>query len=130
VYEPRTLVFYEAPHRLQESLTDLVQVFGADRRAAVAREITKRFESTYRGTLGTLAQRAAEDPDMSRGEIVLVVHGAEPRESASDIEVDGLLRALLAELPVSQAAKIAARISGRPRKDLYDRALALGTPRG
>ena len=130
VYEPRTLVFYEAPHRLQESLTDLVQVFGADRRAAVAREITKRFESTYRGTLGQLAQRVADDPDMSRGEIVLVVHGAEPRESASDIEVDGLLRALLAELPVSQAAKIAARISGRPRKDLYDRALVLGTPRG
>jgi 16S rRNA (cytidine1402-2'-O)-methyltransferase len=61
---------------------------------------------------------------------VLVVHGAGPRESAGDVEVDVLLRALLAELPVSQAAKIAARISGRPRKDLYDRALALGTPRG
>jgi len=130
VYEPRTLVFYEAPHRLQESLNDLVQVFGADRHAAIAREITKRFENTYRGTLGTLAQRAAEDPDMSRGEIVLVVRGAEPRESASDVEVDGLLRVLLAELPVSQAARIAARISGRPRKDLYGRALALGTPRG
>jgi 16S rRNA (cytidine1402-2'-O)-methyltransferase len=130
VSESRTLVFYEAPHRLQESLADLVQVFGADRHAAIAREITKRFESAYRGTLGALAQRATEDPDMSRGEIVLVVHGAEAPQSASEIEVDGLLRALLAELPVSQAAKIAARISGRPRKDLYDRALALGAPGG
>ncbi len=128
--EQRTLVFYEAPHRLQDSLADLVQVFGADRQAAIAREITKKFESTYRGTLGALGQRAAEDPDMSRGEIVLVVHGAGPPATAGDIEVDGLLRVLLAELPVSQAAKIAARISGRPRKDLYDRALALGTPRG
>ena len=67
---------------------------------------------------------------MSRGEIVLVVQGAELPDTASDIEVDGLLRALLAELPVSQAARIAARISGRPRKDLYGRALALGAPRG
>ena len=128
--EPRTLVFYEAPHRLQESLADLVQVFGADRRAAIVREITKKFESAYRGTLGALAQRAASDPDMSRGEIVLVVNGAGPPPTASDVEADGLLRALLAELPVSQAARIAARISGRPRKELYDRALALGPPQG
>jgi 16S rRNA (cytidine1402-2'-O)-methyltransferase len=128
--EPRTLVFYEAPHRLQESLADLVQVFGAERHAAIVREITKKFESAYRGTLGALAQRAASDPDMSRGEIVLVVNGAGPPPTASDVEADGLLRALLAELPVSQAARIAARISGRPRKELYDRALALGPPQG
>lgn len=126
--ETRTLVFYEAPHRLQESLADLAQVFGAARVAAVAREITKRFESVYRGTLGSLTGQSLRDPDMSRGEIVLVVGGAPERAGPGDAEVDTLLRALLAELPVSQAAKIAARVTGRARKALYDRALVLGTP--
>jgi len=125
--EPRTLVFYEAPHRLQESLADMVQVLGAARPAAVAREITKRFESVYRGTVATLAEQSLRDPDMSRGEIVIVVGGATEQVAPEDAEVDQLLRALLAELPVSQAAKVAARVSGRPRKQLYDRALALGS---
>jgi len=126
--EPRTLVFYEAPHRLQESLADMVQALGAARPAAVAREITKRFESVYRGTVATLAEQSLRDPDMSRGEIVIVVGGATEQVAPEDAEVDQLLRALLAELPVSQAAKVAARVSGRPRKQLYDRALALGSP--
>jgi len=125
--EPRTLVFYEAPHRLQESLADMVQALGAARPAAVAREITKRFESVYRGTVATLAEQSLRDPDMSRGEIVIVVGGATEQVAPEDAEVDQLLRALLAELPVSQAAKVAARVSGRPRKQLYDRALALGS---
>jgi 16S rRNA (cytidine1402-2'-O)-methyltransferase len=125
--EPRTLVFYEAPHRLQESLADMVQVLGAARPAAVAREITKRFESVYRGTVATLAEQSLRDPDMSRGEIVIVVGGATEQVAPEDAEVDQLLRALLAELQVSQAAKVAARVSGRPRKQLYDRALALGS---
>ena len=124
--EPRTLVFYEAPHRLQESLADLAQAFGAERQAVIAREITKRFESVYRGTLAHLAQLAAQDADMSRGEIVLVVRGATEEVARQDADVDGVLRALLAELPVAQAAKLAARITGRARKELYERALALG----
>ncbi len=128
--ESRTLVFYEAPHRLRESLEDLARVFGGARRAVVAREITKRFESVYRGTLSELATRAAEDADMSRGEVVLVIEGSTAQAVAASADADGLLRALLAELPVAQAAKIAARATGRPRKELYDRALALGPPRG
>jgi len=123
--EARTLVFYEAPHRLRESLEDLAAVFGVERPAAVARELTKRFETVYRGTLGSLAQQAASDAGMTRGEIVLVVQGAAGRAAADDADADRVLRVLLEELPVSQAARLAAQITGRPRKDLYERALRL-----
>ncbi len=123
--ESRTLVFYEAPHRLRESLEDLAAVFGVERPAAVARELTKKFETVYRGTLGSLAQLAARDAGMTRGEIVLVVQGAAGRAAADDADADRVLRALLEELPVSQAARLAAQITGRPRKDLYERALRL-----
>jgi len=126
--EPRTLVFYEAPHRLRESLDDLAAAFGAERPAAVARELTKRFETVYRGTLGSLAQQAATDPDMTRGEIVLVVQGAARAASADDAEAERVLRILLEDLPVSQAARIAAQLTGRSRKELYDRALRLRPP--
>ena len=123
--EARTLVFYEAPHRLREALDDLAEIFGADRPAAVARELTKRFETVYRGTLGTLAQQAASDADMSRGEIVLVVQGAASETSVDDAEAERVLNILLEAVPVSQAARIAAQITGRARKELYERALRL-----
>jgi 16S rRNA (cytidine1402-2'-O)-methyltransferase len=126
--ESRTLVFYEAPHRLRESLDDLAAAFGAERPAAVAREITKKFESVYRGTLGTLARQAASDPDMARGELVLVVQGAAAQVAADDAEAERVLRVLLAELPVSQAARLAAQLTGRARKELYERALRLQAP--
>ena len=123
--EPRTLVFYEAPHRLRESLEDLAAAFGADRPAAVARELTKKFETVYRGTLGALARQAATDSDMTRGEIVLVVQGAASATSVDDVEAERVLKILLEEMPVSQAARIAAQVTGRARKELYERALRL-----
>jgi 16S rRNA (cytidine1402-2'-O)-methyltransferase len=125
--ETRTLVFYEAPHRVRECLDDLAAAFGAGRAAVVAREITKKFESAYRGTLAELALRAASDADFSRGEIVIVVQGAPAREQGEEdgIAAQGVLRVLLEELPVSQAAKLAARITGRGRNELYELALAL-----
>jgi len=123
--ESRTLVFYEAPHRLRESLEDLAAAFGADRPAAVARELTKKFETVYRGTLGVLAQQAATDADMTRGEIVLVVQGAASATSVDDVEAERVLKILLEEMPVSQAARIAAQVTGRARKELYERALRL-----
>jgi len=123
--ESRTLVFYEAPHRLAEALEDLAAVFGEDRPAAVAREITKKFETVYRGSLGALALRSGTDADMVRGEIVIVVQGAAQAAAASDGDADRVLRVLLDDLPVSQAAKLAAQLTGRPRKDLYERALRL-----
>jgi 16S rRNA (cytidine1402-2'-O)-methyltransferase len=123
--EPRTLVFYEAPHRLCETLEDLVAAFGGDRPAAVARELTKKFETVYRGMLDSLARQAATDPDMVRGEIVVVVQGAGREVSAAEADADRVLRTLLEELPVAQAAKLAAQLTGRPRKELYERALRL-----
>jgi 16S rRNA (cytidine1402-2'-O)-methyltransferase len=127
--EERTLVFYEAPHRLRESLDDLAAVLGAARPAAVAREITKKFETVYRGTLGSLAQQAAGDAGMARGELVLVVQGAERAARPEEVDAERVLRPLLEDLPVAQAAKLAAQITGLARKQLYDLALKLRGPR-
>ncbi len=123
--ESRTLVFYEAPHRLVETLDDLVAALGGDRPAAIARELTKKFETVYRGSLGALARQASADAHMARGEIVIVVQGAPKASTAADADADRVLRTLLEELPASQAAKLAAQITGRPRKELYERALGL-----
>lgn len=125
VAETRTLVLYEAPHRLRESLADLARVLGSARRASVARELTKKFETVYRGALADLARRAAEDPDMVRGEIAIVVEGATRQLAADATHADRVLRILLAELPSSQAAKLASQITGRPRREMYERALEL-----
>lgn len=129
--ESRTLVFYEAPHRVQDCLADLAAVFGDGRAVVMARELTKKFETTYRGTAAELAARAAQDADMSRGEIVIVVQGA---QASAETEKDSaaaqsVLRVLLEELPVSQAAKLAARITGAGRNELYELALALSQAR-
>lgn len=125
--ESRTLVFYEAPHRLIDMLQDLVAVFGSDRKATVSRELTKRFETTYAGALQELLALAEQNADMSRGEIVVIVAGAAaaPAQSETTMNADQVLRALLDELPPSQAAKIAARLTGLKRSALYERALAL-----
>ena len=129
--ETRTLVFYEAPHRLRECLADLAQGLGETREAVIAREITKKFESVYRGTLAQLAARAADDADLSRGEIVIVVRGAEPAadDAGEAVAARELLRVLLGELPVSQAAKLAARITGRGRNEMYELALEIAKTR-
>ena len=75
--EPRTLVLYESPHRVQDTLEDCVEVFGAARSGAVVREITKLHETTYRGSLRELSSLAKSDADFARGEIVLLIAGAE-----------------------------------------------------
>jgi 16S rRNA (cytidine1402-2'-O)-methyltransferase len=122
--EPRTLILYEAPHRLAECLADLAAACGPARRACVARELTKRFESFYRGSLGELAGRAKDDPDLARGESVILVEGAPPAEPGA-AELDGMLAVLLRHLPPSAAAAAAASIAGVRRADAYARALAL-----
>lgn len=118
--DTRTLVFYEAPHRILESLQSAVEAFGAERRGVIGRELTKRFETVLDGSLAELAQRVGSDPDQQRGEIVLVVAGAPPAEDADRIEAGRRLYALLAtELPPARAAKVAAAYTGAPKRALY-----------
>ena len=122
--ESRTLVFYEAPHRIAETLSDLAAEFSVDRHATVCRELTKRFETHYVDTLANLAKRAKDDADMQRGEIVIVVAGAAPLNTSS-VDADALLRVLVDELSPAQAAKIAAKLTDAKRADLYERAVAM-----
>ena len=122
--ETRTLVIYEAPHRIADCLSDLAEACGADRRACVARELTKHFESFYRGGLAELAARATRDEDMRRGECVVVVEGAV--EAVPDAaRLDETLRVLLEYLPASAAAAATAKLTGVRRNDAYSRALAI-----
>jgi 16S rRNA (cytidine1402-2'-O)-methyltransferase len=109
-------------------LADLAAAFGAERPAVLARELTKLHESTYADTLAALAARAAADADMNRGEAVLVVGGADLADAADDaggLDVPALLRALLAELPVSTAVDLVAKTTGWRRNRLYELALEL-----
>ena len=117
--EARTLVFYESSHRIEESLTDLAEVFGPGREAVLARELTKLFETVFGDTLGAILSRVRADPDQRRGEFVLVVRGASDDGTAALREGQRLYAKLKALLPPSQAAKLAAELSGAPRKALY-----------
>ena len=130
--EVRTLVLYEAPHRAREALEDCAAVFGAERNAAVAREITKLHETTYRGSLRELLERAASDADFERGEIVILIAGAPQAPAGEEGGADGhggaldrVLRILLAELPLRQAAHLAAQITEARGNEAYKRALQL-----
>ena len=123
--DTRTLIVYEAPHRLEETLLEMSESFGAQRPAAVAREITKVFETVYRDTLSALARRAQSDADMKRGELVIVVAGAATATHADQAELERVLSELLKELPVSRAADLAARLTGVNRNRAYEVALEL-----
>ncbi len=123
--EPRTLVFYESSHRIAHFLADLAKAFGGARPGFVARELTKRFETLLDGTLETLAERVASDPDQRKGEFVVVVAGC-PRDregGSARIEARELMRVLSRELPAGKAAAIAAELLGGSRKNYYRMAL-------
>lgn len=118
--DPRTLIFYEAPHRIVDTLAAAESVFGAERRAVIGRELTKRFETVLDGTLAELHARVLADSDQQRGEIVLIIAGAPAQDDAARIAEGKRLYALLAEeLPPARAAKIAAAYSGAPKRALY-----------
>jgi 16S rRNA (cytidine1402-2'-O)-methyltransferase len=122
---PHTLVFYEAPHRVLESVADLAAVLGGERTVVLARELTKAFESVHACPLADARAWLAADPNRVRGEFVVLVSGAPPARDDRAREGQRVLGRLLEELPVKTAVRLAAEITGAPRNALYDAALAL-----
>jgi 16S rRNA (cytidine1402-2'-O)-methyltransferase len=127
VREPRTVVLYESPHRIVDVIEDCAAAFGDSRRATVVREATKLHETTYRASLGELRDMSRIDPDLARGEIVLLIAGAPQADTREghDESLDKTLKVLLKELPLKQAASLAAQITGARDNEAYKRALAL-----
>jgi 16S rRNA (cytidine1402-2'-O)-methyltransferase len=124
--ESRTLIFYESPHRILESLKDMSEVFGPGREAVLARELTKQFETLRAGGLEELLEWVGRDANQQLGEFVILIHGVPRAErEVVDEAAERVLRVLLEELPVSQAAALAARITGLKKNKLYEYALAL-----
>lgn len=126
--EVATLVFYESPHRIMESVRDIADVLGSDREIVLGREITKTFETFYSGSVADVLAELERDPHGNRGEFVVMVRGAAAQagsEEAATIDVDRILRVLLAELPVKKVAKMASELTGLSKNELYQRALAL-----
>ncbi|MBL3824696.1 MULTISPECIES: 16S rRNA (cytidine(1402)-2'-O)-methyltransferase [Marinobacter] len=126
--EVATLVFYESPHRILESVRDIGEVLGSDREIVLGREITKTFETFYSGSVAEVLAELERDPHGSRGEFVVMVRGAmaQPGNSKeATMDVDRVLRVLLAELPVKKVAKMAAELTGLSKNELYQRALEL-----
>jgi len=117
--EVRTLAFYESAHRIEDCLEDMAAAFGADRQAVLARELTKLFETVLDGTLGELRARVAADPNQRRGEFVVLVQGVGEDADARIAEGRRLYAKLGEHLPPSTAARLAAELSGAPRKALY-----------
>jgi 16S rRNA (cytidine1402-2'-O)-methyltransferase len=119
-----TLVLYEAPHRIVETVDALLQAFGPERRIVLARELTKLFESVHRCPLGEAPAWLAADLNRQKGEFVLLVEAA-PVALDDSAEGERVLQILLAELSIKQASALAAQITGQKKNALYERALAL-----
>ncbi len=121
---PSTLVFYESSHRILHSLEDMLTQFGKDRRVVIARELTKQYETIIDQPLGRLLQTMAADTNQQRGEFVLMVAAGETPVMEKGF-IDRVLQVLVEEMPPNQAARIAARISGQPKRELYQLLLKL-----
>ena len=122
--EPRSMVFFESVHRIGESLSDMVEAFGADREAFIGRELTKLHEQCIRQPLGELARLAQSGEIVGKGEFVVVIAGA-PQVDASLAEAERLLRLLLDKVSAREAARIAAEYTGLKKNALYDRILEI-----
>lgn len=117
------LAFYEAPHRIEETLADVVEVLGPERRCAVFRELTKKFEQFHQGTAAEVRAWLSEDENHRRGEFVLVLAGAPEGSESSTVDAARVLALLCEKLPTKEAVRIAGEITGRKRNELYDLAL-------
>ena len=122
--ETRTLIFYEAPHRILETLRDIAQIFGAEREVVIARELTKTFETIRGGPVAEITDWVAGDANQQRGEIVLLVRGASaPTASDMHAEAERVMRVLLEDLTIKQAASLGAKLTGLKKNFLYQWAL-------
>jgi len=122
--EHRTLIFYESPHRILACLEDIETVMGPEREVVVARELTKTFETLHSASVADTRAWVAEDQNQQRGEIVLLLAGAPVVERQGEDD-ERVLRVLMEELPLKQAASLAARICGAKRNDIYQKALEI-----
>lgn len=120
-----TLIFYEAPHRIIDCLKSMCKIFGVDRQTVVARELTKKYETFYRGSLLEIVQSLTTHLEQQRGEFVILIHGVSETKIQDEISsgIQNMLKILLSELPLAQAVKLAAEISGIKKNKLYDWAL-------
>lgn len=125
--ETRSLLLYESSHRIAQTVADLAQVYGPERRVCLARELTKLHEQSVTLAAGELLAWLAADDNRRRGEFVLVVEGAAPEYAPEQytVDLDALLQELLQAMPPAQAAKVAMRITGAARNAVYQRALQL-----
>jgi|SRR5579872_3622770 len=124
--ETRTMIFYEAPHRVLESLQDMLQIFGSLREVVIARELTKIYETIHSAALVELIEWVKNDENQQRGEIVLMVKGSEIAPTAVDaISIDHILTTLLADLPLKQAVELTTKITNKRKNEIYQRALQL-----
>lgn len=121
-HEPRTLIYYESPHRIQESLLDMITVFGGERRAVLARELTKLYETVLNDTLQGLYDRVRADVNQQKGEMVVLVHGAEI-QAVDESGLRTILEPLIDALPLKQAVALAVKISGANKNKVYELAL-------
>lgn len=124
INESRTIVVYESSHRIQASLEDLVEELGGERHIAIARELTKLFETIISGNADSVLEQVAADPNQRKGEFVILIEGVQSVE-AGDEDILQVLKPLLEELPPKQAAGLTAKITGCKKKEAYNLALSL-----
>ena len=120
--EPRTLVFFESVHRIDDALADMMAVFGDERLAFIGREMTKIYEQCEQASLAALRARIADDSIAGKGEFVIVVAGTEQHPAAT-VEADQMLTELARHLPPKKAAEVTARLTGEKKNALYERLL-------
>ena len=130
-HETRTMVFYEAPHRILDTLEDMCQIFEPERSAVMARELTKTYETVIARPLQELHNFVAADAKQQLGEVVLLLHGAATvtQVACAEIEIDALITQLLVHISVKSTAQLVATLTGQSKNALYDRALQLSQPK-
>lgn len=123
--EVRTMIFYDAPRRLEGTLEDMISIFGGERQACIAREITKLHETITTKPLAELLEWVAQDSNQRKGECVLLVEGSKKQKDSSETEINRILSVLLKELPVKKAAAMTASLLDVSKNTAYDMALKL-----